>query len=57
MILTHNNGNMKNNCHVCNKEIDVLNSVTCKNCNSTYCYDCMEKNKRICKNCYHDLEF
>ena len=44
-------------CKKCKSEIKMGNKMGCPNCGAEMCLDCAEKTKRICPNCYHNLEF
>lgn len=44
------------NCKNCNDIIKIGYLTECKNCGYVSCLDCAEKTKRICPNCYSDLE-
>ncbi|MBQ9104156.1 MAG: hypothetical protein IJY57_03615 [Clostridia bacterium] len=44
-------------CRNCNNEITMGNMLECPNCGHIVCTDCAKKTKRICPNCYSDLEY
>ena len=46
-----------NDCTNCKSKINDGNLIGCTNCGATFCPDCANKTKRICPNCYHNLEY
>ncbi len=46
-----------NDCFNCKININLGDKLSCPNCNTSFCIECAKKTKKICPNCYHDLEF